>query len=447
VGSASAAVLGLTPRADVVDRPVATLPVTSLLRLSLFWLGLTAIDSLVTSVTQSRLKFDGLVAPESIGSSLAIMAVLTFGLSFFIQPTVGSISDYTTSRWGRRKPYIVAGAICDAVFLIGIATASTFVALAAFVTLLAVSTNVARGPFQGYVPDLLPDRQVGLGSALVGLMQVIGNIVGFGLAALANITGNFGVALAAVAVIEIVTMISVVVRVPNGPPARARGGRSWRSIAAETWGTDILRERSYIWLLASRLLVLMGGASLVNFVVLYLADVHGLSQTEVGNAQLVMLAAVALASMAAIVPSARISDRIGRKPVIYVSTALGAISLVIAAVAPNLPVAIVAAALFGGSQGTFLAVDWALMTDIIPKAASGRYMGLSNVATQSSSTIAVIIGGLLLDAIAGTALGPGAGARVVLFVGVGYFVLGALALRAVIEPPPSIRRELSSAPA
>ncbi len=440
----TAAVDDVTLRADVIGRPVASLPITSLLRLSLFWLGLTAIDSVVASVTQSRLKFDELVAPESIGSSLAIMSVLTFGFSFFIQPTVGSISDYTTSRWGRRKPYIVAGAIGDAVFLIGIATASTFVALAAFVTLLAVSTNVARGPFQGYVPDLLPDRQVGLGSALVGLMQVVGNIVGFGLAALANITGNFGLALAAVAVIELVTMISVVVRVPNGPPARPRNGRSWRSIAAETWGTDILREKSYIWLLASRLLVLMGGASLVNFVVIYLADVHGLTQEEVGRTQLAMIAAVAVAAMAAIIPSARISDRVGRKPVIYVSMALGALSLVIAALAPNIPVAVVAAALFGGSQGTFLAVDWALMTDIIPKAASGRYMGLSNVATQSSTTIAVIIGGLLLDVIARMALGPGTGARVILVVGVGYFVLGALALRAVIEPPPAIRRVASA---
>jgi MFS-type transporter involved in bile tolerance (Atg22 family) len=148
-------------------RPTATLAWTALIRLSLFWLGLTAIDSLITVATQSRLKFDGLVPPEQIGSALAVLAALTFGFSFFVQPTVGSISDYTTSRWGRRKPYIVTGAILDAIFLVGIATASTFIALAAFITLLSISTNVARGPFQGYVPDLLPGHQVGIGSALV----------------------------------------------------------------------------------------------------------------------------------------------------------------------------------------------------------------------------------------------------------------------------------------
>jgi MFS family permease len=175
----------------------------------------------------------------------------------------------------------------------------------------------------------------------------------------------------------------------------------------------------------------------VNFVVLYLTNVHGLTQVEAGQTQLLILGAVAIASLIAIIPSARLSDRVGRKPVIYVSTALGAVALVMAALAPNLAVVVIAAAIFGGSQGTFLAVDWALMTDIIPKAASGRYMGLSNVATQSSTTIAVIVGGLLIDLIARAALPLGTGQRVVLFVGVAYYILGALTLRSVVEPPRS----------
>ena len=414
-------------------RPTAHLPVGALLRISLFWLGLTAIDGAVGSAVQSRLKFDQLADPGTEGASLALIGILSFGFSVLIQPTVGAISDYTTSRWGRRKPYIVAGSLFDALFLIGIATSNSLLALAAFVTLLSFSTNVARGPFQGYVPDLVPSPQVGFASALVGLMQVVGNVVGFGLAAFANQQENVGLALLAVAVVEVVTMISVVVRVPNGPPARPRNGRSWASIAAETWGTDILREKSYLWLLASRLLVLMGGAAFVNFIVFYLVDSHGLDQKETGGAQLMILAAVAIVSLLAIVPSARLSDRVGRKPVIYVASALGGLAVLIIAAAPNLPVATVGAALFGASQGTFLAVDWALMTDIIPKAASGRYMGLSNVATASSTTIAVTIGGPLID-ILNRSLGVGMGPRLELLLAFGYFVAGALLLRPVVEP-------------
>ena len=64
-------------------------------------------------------------------------------------------------------------------FLTGIALSSTILMLGAFAALLAVSTNIARGPFQGYVPDLVPEKQVGLASAMVGLMQILGNVTGF----------------------------------------------------------------------------------------------------------------------------------------------------------------------------------------------------------------------------------------------------------------------------
>ena len=49
------------------------------------------------------------------------------------------------------------GSLLDVVFLLGIATANTLLALAAFVILLSFSTNIARGPFQGYVPDLVAE--------------------------------------------------------------------------------------------------------------------------------------------------------------------------------------------------------------------------------------------------------------------------------------------------
>jgi MFS family permease len=225
-----------------------------------------------------------------------------------------------------------------------------------------------------------------------------------------------------------------VLRVPNGPPPKPRNGRSWLSIAAETWGTDILRERSYIWLLASRLFILMGGAAVLNFVVLYLSDTHRLTQEQSGGAFLQMLGAAFLASLLSIVPASRLSDRIGRKPVIYGCTVLGIIGVGVIAIAPSILVATIGAAVFGASQGTFLAVDWALMTDIIPKASSGRYMGLSNVVTASSTTIAVAIGGPVIDAL-NHSLGVGNGERIEVAFGIIYFALGALALRPVREPP------------
>jgi MFS family permease len=105
-------------------------------------------------------------------------------------------------------------------------------------------------------------------------------------------------------------------------------------------------------------------------------------------------------------------------------------------VAPSIPVAFVAVAFFGMSQGTFLSVDWALMTDIIPKAAAGRFMGISNLATASAGIFAIMIGGTLSDFVNRTS-GYGQGPRVAYALAVVSFVLGAVFLRGVREPRPS----------
>ena len=361
------------------------------------------------------------------------IAVVGAIVGILIQPTVGYISDYTVSRWGRRKPYIVFGSLLDAVFLLGIATGSSVLVLAAFFLLLQVSTNIARGPFQGYVPDLVAEPQVGMASGMVGLMQVAGNVTGYLLVALSVSLGVMPLSLVAVALVELVTMASVVLKVGKGMPPRPRGGKSWSTIARETWATDILRERSYVWLLVSRLLFLLAGSLLVNFVLIYLSRAYGMSKAEANSMVVVVLIAVVAASVLAILPASRLSDRVGRKPLIFVACAGGAVGAAIIALTPSIPVAIVGAALFGAANGSFLAVDWALMTDIIPRASAGRYMGMSNVATGSAGPLSLAFGGIVLDVVtrAGNeALSP----RIVFILAVAFFATAAVTLRPVIEP-------------
>ncbi len=98
-----------------------------------------------------------------------------------------------------------------------------------------------------------------------------------------------------------------------------------------------------------------------------------------------------------------------------------------------MPLALVGAALYGIGSGSFLAVDWALMTDIIPKAASGRYMGISNVATASSGIVAIAVAlKLVMDSV-NAAAGYGTGPRAAMLVGIACYGLGALLLRPVRE--------------
>ena len=419
-------------------RPTALLPKRELFRISLYWLGLSSIFAGLSFILGSRLEFDGLVPDKTeAGRTLFLLTIAGAVIAVIVQPTIGTISDYTISRWGRRKPYILIGSVLDVVFLAGIAVSNDLLAIAAFVALLQFSSNFAQGPFQGYIPDLVPAPQVGFASALVGMMQILGNVAGYLIAAIAVAVDQFAVGLIALGVLEIATMLSVVIRVREGTAPKSREGRSWTAIAAEAWGTDILREHSFLWLVASRLAVLMAGGVLANLAVFYLARSLGMTQEEAGVAYIPLVGLVALGTVIAVVPAARVSDRIGRKKVIYVSCVVGAVGLGMVALAPSFPLALIGTGIFGLSTGIFLAVDWALMTDIIPKASSGRYMGLSNVATASSGVFAIAVGGTLMDVVGGPD-----GPRAALWMAVVLFGVGAILLRPVDErrredfPPP-----------
>jgi MFS family permease len=240
-------------------------------------------------------------------------------------------------------------------------------------------------------------------------------------------------------------MLGVIIRVDEGTRVKSRNGRSWFAIAREAWGTDILRERSFVWLVGSRFFILSGAALYPILSTFYLAQVFHLDAVETGQTKLVLLGIVALFLTLAIMPAARLSDRIGRKKVIYASCAAGAVGLALGAVAPILLVAMFGAALFAGSAGAFLAVDWALMSDIVPKASTGRYMGISNVATASAGTFALAAGGAGVMDTVNNWLGYGTGPRAALLMGVLCYIVGALMLRPVQERrrEPDLAAEIS----
>ena len=226
-GSAMTAAVAEAWAPQVDARPTALLPATHLLRISAYWLGLTAIDAVgrpgrpgprpVRPVAPRGPADDGhrhcRRRPRRRARSRSSSS----------RPSATSATS-RESRWGRRKPYIVLGSLFDVLFLLGIAYSNTLLAIAAFSALLAVSTNMARGPFQGYVPDLVAEPQVGTASALVGMMQVIGNVTGRDPRDVRD-PGARRVdrPRRAWRVIELVTMLSVVLRVGRGHAAAATG--------------------------------------------------------------------------------------------------------------------------------------------------------------------------------------------------------------------------------
>jgi MFS family permease len=418
-------------------RPEIRLPLRQLFQLSVYWFGINAIwGGLDGVILQERIP--GLVDPAFGGRALAFVKILAVIMAIAVQPTIGSISDYTMSRWGRRKPYIAIGATLDVVFLVGIASSQTYLSVLAFLVLLQFSSNFAQGPFQGYIPDLVPARQVSLASALVGVMSVLGVVGGQALAStgylLKDAAGqpDFTIPTISIGLIELATAIGTLLWVQEGRAPKSRAGRSWLAIAGETWGTDILRERSFVWLVASRLFFLMGVGTIYNMSVLYLERALLLSSPEKAFWVPVTSAVIGLSIIVSTIPASRLADRIGRKKVIFGSCGFAIVGLTLLTVAPGVLVAEAGILLVAIGAGAFLAVDWALMTDIIPKASSGRYMGMSNVATASSGALALVVGGTIIDIVGGPEH-AGSGPRTAFAVAIGFYVLAALLLRPVDE--------------
>src|SRR4051794_5935360 len=121
-------------------RPTAPLPWSQLLNLSAYWLGLTAIwAGLDATILPARLT--DLVGGLELGRATALVVTAGVVMPILIQPLTGALSDYTVSRWGRRKPYIAIGATLDVVFLIALATSNTYAAILIFYVLLQFSSN------------------------------------------------------------------------------------------------------------------------------------------------------------------------------------------------------------------------------------------------------------------------------------------------------------------
>jgi MFS family permease len=421
-------------------RPTAALPLRQLLQISVYWLGINAIMGGIGIAIQKRVP--QMVPAGQGGTYLAIQGLVIVWVNILVQPTIGMISDYTHSRWGRRKPYIAIGATLDVLFLIGVALSNSYVVLVVFLLLLQFSSNFAQGPFQGYVPDLVPEKQVGLASAMVGSMQTLGYIVGGIIVSLALLVDpahpDFVIPTIALGIIEFATAMGTLRWVREGGAPRDRRGRSWVQIARSAWATDILKERSFVFLVLSRLMFFAGLNTLLAWFVIFLDRTVLVLPSEQGLLYPATQVTVAVVTAGATIPSARISDRVGRKPVIYVACLIGGAGLVVMALAPSFLVFLFGAMLLGVASGTFLAVDWALMTDIIPKAASGRYMGISNIAVAAAGTLAGAVVGPIIDVVGGKAE-TGDGPRAAYLVAVVFFVLAAWFLRSVDPRPRDVR--------
>ena len=340
-----------------------------------------------------------LVPEAQKGSALGALSAIGLIIATIVQPLAGAWSDTHTTRWGKRRPYIVGGTLFDVVFLLMMVFSGNYVLLLVAYALLQTSSNIAHGPYQGYIPELVPEAKRGTVTGVKQFLEIAGIIVTSLLVGRMVDQGQLVLAFGLIIAFLLGTMALTTLLVTEQPFDGATPSVSPSTLAQDAQPKESFSLRAFfysrdffLWLV-SRLLILVGVNLVRNYILYFLADVLRLpnAATEAGNLLAILGVAVALV----VYPSGVLSDRIGRKSLIVLSGVLGIIGSLLMLTATTLTMVLIAGTVVGVSIGIFLTVNWAWGADLIPADAGGRFLGISNIATAGAGVIAGAGGGML----------------------------------------------------
>lgn len=298
-------------------------------------------------------------------------------VSLAANPFFGALSDRTTARRGRRSPWIVAGAAGGALSLLVLGGASGLWVMTLGWCLVQLTLNAAFAAVTAAVPDRVPRFQRGAVGGWIGAAQILGAVVGTGLATAA---GGIAAGYTACAVFTLAGVLPYVLRHRDLRLAPAdRPVWSWGSFARGFWLSP-RRHPDFAWAWLTRFLINLSNALVILYLLYYLRDRLHYDDPEQGV--LILTAVDSVALLATVVVGGVWSDRVGRrKPFVRWSGVLMAVATGVLAVWQTWPSTIVVAALLGVGLGVFMSVDFALMTDVLPTALDrGKDLGVINVA-------------------------------------------------------------------
>lgn len=418
----------------------ARLPSWRLFAMSLFWLGTNLMwGAWLMIIVPSQIKQ---LAPRNYARAEGFLLGWGALPALVVPMIVGALSDRCRSRFGRRRPYILAGV---GVNLGGLALAYAgglrgllwlyFVAY----LVVQIGNNVATGAYSGVIPDLVPPEQHGEASGWMGALSQIGTLIG---AFCAGILMDRGMAAAAYLLIaaSLAATAAGTVAATREQPKPDLPPFDWRTFARSLW-VDPRRYPDFAWVWITRALVVMGLWTVQQYLQYYLSDHLGVADPE-REAGFILAIGLVCATVSGIL-GGRLSDRVGRKPVVYLANGIiAAVALLFAAI-HSLPAAYVLGGVFGLGYGAYYSVDWALGCDVLPNKEldAGKDMGIWHVAMVLPQSIALPIAGLLLERLGKTMVPNAAGILTAHYSAAGYtaifslaaayFVAGALFLRNV----------------
>jgi len=161
------------------------------LAINSYWFGINIASGIITPLLLPYLVIL-FMPPEYKNTYLANLRVVGLAVAMLVQPLAGMFSDRSTSRFGRRRPFIFASAILNVVFLavIGASTAghppsweaffqynfgvtAAYAVLMAGIVLLQFSSNLGHGALQGLIPDVVPEDQRGRASGVKAVFELL----------------------------------------------------------------------------------------------------------------------------------------------------------------------------------------------------------------------------------------------------------------------------------
>jgi Na+/melibiose symporter-like transporter len=386
----------LSPITAMIERNADPFHRLDYVKITLFGFALTALWQSLHAITLPVLLLDFVPEAEK-NTSLGLLTLSGLLLAMFVQPLAGAISDRSNFKWGRRRPYILAGGIIALLLIPGLGFAGSYATVFMVYCFLQVATNIAQGPYQAFIPEFVPADKHGRASGVKGILEITGGLL------LIYISSIFmdrysagggryllwivlGILIAVVLVIMLATIFLVKER--RMSPDRPRG--RLLETAYSTFKRDIWRNHSFVWFLISRLLVYMAFTTLQQFALYYFKDVIGVADPAGATFRFSAIAVVGM--LVAVYPAGYLSDRIGRRLFTGAAGLLGAVGIAVIALTNEYGPVLWAAVIIGIAMGIFNSSNWALATDFAPKGEEARYLGVANMATAGGAVLARVIG-------------------------------------------------------
>lgn len=370
------------------------------------------------------------LVPEEVKSTaLGALTFVGLVLALLLQPLTGSWSDRLSSRWGRRRPFIVVGALLLAFLLPLLAYAPTFAVLFLVYLTIQSAGNLAQGPYQGLLPDLVPEAHRGAAAGAKNFAEILGIILAALLVGRLFLAGDrLLMALAAIAgvVLAAALLTAALIREPDASDVAAPLP-PWRVFAF-----SVRQHADFVWFLVSRLFFIIAITSVQTFTLFYIRDVIAVDDPVAAASDLITVIGAAILLVA--YPAGIAADRWGRRSLLVFSGVLGALGALLLLAADSYRDVVLYGILLGLSTGIFLSVNWALATDLIPANEAARFLGLTNIATAGGAALARLHGPLI-DLFNRQA--EDLGYRVLLVLIALWFLLSAVLVLRVGRPAPS----------